>query len=172
MFQVRALPVSLFAHLFGRSSEALARQGVVASVVGEGERLPCRVSLRDARPGERALLLNYEHQPADTPYRSRHAIFVIDGAEEMVLAPGDLPPVFGGRQLAVRAFDDAGCIVGGGLTAGEEAGVLIEHLFADPAAAYLHVHNAAYGCYAARVDRVEGSSGGQSSATSTRSAPR
>jgi hypothetical protein len=30
----------------------------------------------------------------------------------------------------------------------------IERLFADPRAAYLHLHYAAPGCYAARVDRV------------------
>jgi hypothetical protein len=26
--------------------------------------------------------------------------------------------------------------------------------FEDPAVAYLHAHNAAYGCYAARIDRA------------------
>ena len=30
----------------------------------------------------------------------------------------------------------------------------IERLFADPRAAYLHVHFAAPGCYAARVERA------------------
>jgi hypothetical protein len=28
------------------------------------------------------LLLNFEHQSAPTPYRSRHAIFVLEGAEK------------------------------------------------------------------------------------------
>ncbi|MFV3456565.1 DUF1203 domain-containing protein, partial [Mycobacterium tuberculosis] len=32
--------------------------------------------------GDAAILLNYEHQPADTPYRSRHAIFVREGAQQ------------------------------------------------------------------------------------------
>lgn len=154
MFQISPLPASQFAHLFGRSDEELAGLGVSVSVAGPGDRLPCRISLRDTVTGERALLLNYEHQPAPTPYRSRHAIFVIDGAEEARLAPGELPQVFAGRQIALRAYDRSGCIVGGGLTAGEEAGALIEELFANPEAAYLHAHNAAYGCYAARVDRA------------------
>jgi hypothetical protein len=30
---------------------------------------------------------------------------------------------------------------------------LIESMFADPAVAFLHVHNAKRGCFAARVDR-------------------
>jgi hypothetical protein len=33
-------------------------------------------------PGESVLLVNYEHQPAHSPFRSRHAIFVREGAEE------------------------------------------------------------------------------------------
>ena len=31
---------------------------------------------------------------------------------------------------------------------------LIDQMFANPAVAFLHVHNAKWGCYAARVDRV------------------
>ena len=30
------------------------------------------------------LLLNYVHQPADTPYKASHAIFVREGAERAV----------------------------------------------------------------------------------------
>ena len=154
MFQISPLPVSRFAHLFGKSDEELSQLGVTVSVAKPGDRMPCRVSLRDAISGERALLLNYEHQPADTPYRSRHAIFVIDGTQEAQLAPGKLPAVFASRQLAVRAFSEAGCIVAGALTTGEDTASAINKLFDNPKAACLHVHNAAYGCYAARVDRT------------------
>jgi hypothetical protein len=37
---------------------------------------------------------------------------------------------------------------------GRELEAAIDRLFADPRAAYLHVHFAAPGCYAARVDRA------------------
>ncbi len=113
MFQVSPLPSEMFSHLFELSDEELDARGVVALRTAEGDRFPCRVSLRDARPGERALLLNFEHHSADTPYRSRYAIFVIEGAEEARLAPGELPHVFYGRPLAVRAFSARGNAAGG-----------------------------------------------------------
>jgi len=37
---------------------------------------------------------------------------------------------------------------------GREVGPAFERLLALPRAAYLHVHNAGRGCYAARVDRA------------------
>jgi hypothetical protein len=58
------------------------------------------------------------------------------------------------RQLAVRSFDPNGMIVSWELVDGGKLEGAIERLFADPKAAYLHVHYAAPGCYAARVDRA------------------
>ena len=45
-------------------------------------------------------------------------------------------------------------MVGNELIAGREVETAIEKLFADPRAAYLHLHYAAPGCYAALVDRA------------------
>ena len=53
MFQVSPLPVETFSHLFGLSDEQLDTRRIVVRRAGEGDRFPCRVSLRDARPGER-----------------------------------------------------------------------------------------------------------------------
>jgi len=154
MFQVSPLPAQTFAHLFGLPDDELDSRGVVARQAGQGDRFPCRVSLRDARPGERALLLNYEHQSADTPYRSRYAIFVIEGAEEARLAPGELPQVFQRRPIALRAFSEAGMLLEAAMGMGEEIAPAIASLFANPAVSYLHAHNAMRGCYAARIDRA------------------
>ena len=154
MFQVSPLPAQNFSHLFGLSDDELDARGIVVRRAGEGDRFPCRVSLRDARPGERALLLNYEHQDADTPYRSRYAIFVIEGAEQASLAADELPPVFNGRPLAVRAFSDAGMLLKADMALGAAVKLVIERLLEDPEVAYLHVHNAMHGCYSARVDRA------------------
>ena len=101
------------------------------------------------------LLLNFEHQPAATPYRSSHAIFVEDGAEEA--HPGGRRGARGaraGRTLSVRAFDQAGQMLDGVVVKGREAAPVFERLLAIPGTAYLHVHNAGRGCYAARVERV------------------
>jgi hypothetical protein len=58
------------------------------------------------------------------------------------------------RTLAVRAFDANAMMVGWELVDGRELEAAIERLFAEPRAAYLHIHFAAPGCYAARVERA------------------
>jgi hypothetical protein len=58
------------------------------------------------------------------------------------------------RMLAVRAFDAKSMMLGWELIQGRELEAAIERLFANPAAAYLHVHFAAPGCYAAQVRRA------------------
>lgn len=143
-----------FRHLYGLTDADLAAQGVVRMVADARPGYPCRVTLEDAKPGDAVLLVNYEHLPVDTPYRSRHAIFVADGAEQAARYEGAIPEQLRIRLLSVRAFDadgmmiDAEVLEGSGLEAG------IKRLFADPRAAYLHVHNARRGCFAARVDRA------------------
>ena len=57
------------------------------------------------------------------------------------------------RTLAVRAFDANGMMVGWELVEGRDPEAAIERLNGDPRAAYLHVHYAAPGCYAAREER-------------------
>src|SRR5262249_5468002 len=91
MFQISALPSDRFSHLYGLSEDALSALGVVVLTADSKPGFPCRVSLQDAEPGTRMLLLNYEHQDAATPYRSRHAIFVADGAKEAEPAPNEVP---------------------------------------------------------------------------------
>jgi Protein of unknown function (DUF1203) len=153
-FRVVGLPSSLFRSLYRLPEKELAEQGVEVRVADAPTGFPCRVSLRDAPVGSRMLLLNFEHQPANTPYRSRHAIFVQDGAEEVRPGVNEVPEVLASRTLSVRAFDDAGQMVDAAVVNGREAGPAFERLLAVPGAAYLHVHNAGRGCYAARVERA------------------
>lgn len=153
-FIVSALPVAEFKPLFALSDAELAARGVLRRTV-DGPGAPCRVTLVDAPLGESVLLMNYEHQPADTPFRSRHAIFVREVAEDTVFAPGELPPAFVARQfLSLRAFDSSGMMVDADIVATGELDSAIQRLLADPGVAYLHAHYAGAGCYAARIDRA------------------
>lgn len=153
-FVVAPLPLAPFKPLFALSDAELAAQGVVRRTV-DGPGAPCRVTLRDAEPGETVLLLNYEHQPADTPFRSRHAIFVREDAADTAFAPGEIPPAFSARAfLSLRAFDDAGMMIDADLTPTPELTEAIPRLLANPQVAYLHAHYAGAGCYAARIDRA------------------
>jgi hypothetical protein len=152
-FRVIGLEPEPFAPLFGMDEAALAARGVRRVRVEAKPGAPCRISLEDAEPGEAVLLLNYEHQPADTPYRSRHAIFVREGVAQARPAPGVTPEALRLRPLSVRAFDADHLMTDADLVDGAEAGALFERLLGDPQVAYLHAHYARRGCFAARVER-------------------
>src|SRR6266536_5185438 len=114
---------------------------------------PCRVSLTDSRPGDELMLVNYEHHPVASPYRMRFAIYVRKG-EETYDRVGEVPEQLRIRTLAVRAFDADAMMVGWELVDGRDLEAAIERRLADARAAYLHVHFAAAGCYAAKVERA------------------
>ena len=59
------------------------------------------------------------------------------------------------RLLSVRAFDGDGMMIDADVVEGTGLEPLIERMFADGRVAYLHVHNARRGCFAARVDRPD-----------------
>ena len=106
MFQINPLPEGAFTHLYGLPEDELARQNVQVHV-SDGS-APCRVSLTDLAEGARVLLLNFEHQPGESPYRSRHAIYVGDGALEgryFGVTAQATPGVGIGANVLVGGFD-------------------------------------------------------------------
>lgn len=153
-FQITGLPLSQFSSLFSMSAEELTRQGAIRVTADERPGFPCRVSLQDAEIGEQLILLNYEHLPVATPYRSRHAIYVRESATEAQLAVDEVPQQMRSRLLSLRAFNADGMMKAAEVAPGTAIENLIEQMFANPAIAFLHVHNAKWGCYAARVDRA------------------
>jgi hypothetical protein len=153
-FRITGLPADRFANLFALSDAELAERGAVRRIAdARTPGYPCRISLTDSRPGDELLLVNYEHHPVDSPYRMRFAIYVRRG-EETYDKVNEVPEQLRMRKLAVRAFDGSAMMVGWDLIDGSELEAAIERLFAEPRTAYLHVHYAAPGCYAARVDRA------------------
>jgi hypothetical protein len=153
-FRITGLPAEDFAPLFGLSDPELAARGAVRRVAEQRTPgTPCRISLTDAQVGEELLLVNYEHHPVDSPYRMRFAVFVRKD-EERYDAVDQVPEQLRLRILAVRSFDKAAMMVDRELVDGRELEGAIARLFADPRAAYLHVHFAVPGCYAARVERA------------------
>jgi len=152
-FGISGLSAAPFVSLYGRDDAELAALGVRPYVADARPGFPCRITLEDAAPGERVLLLNYLHQPADSPYRSAHAIFVREGATHSARFVDTVPPALRTRMLSVRAFDAAGMLTDADLVDGAQLETLIDRLFADDRAVHLHVHYAKRGCYAARIDR-------------------
>ncbi len=152
-FRITGLSPEPFRHLFGLSNAALARQGVARMRVDKNPGFPDRVEMRDAEPGETVLLLNHMCQPAETPYRATHAIFVREGASHTYDAVNEVPEVMRIRLLSLRAYDDRGMMLDADVVEGINIEPLIARLFADPAVAVIHVHNAKRGCYSGRIDR-------------------
>jgi hypothetical protein len=151
-FRIRGLPAEHFAALFALSDDALRQHGAVRQIA-DREGYPCRISLTDAAPGDELILVNYEHHAVDSPYRMRFAIYVRKG-EATFDQIDTVPEQLRTRTLAVRGFDGDGMMTGRELVEGVSLEDAIEHQFADPRAAYLHIHFAAAGCYAARVERA------------------
>ena len=152
-FQITALNIDQFSHLFDQDTDELAKQGIQRMVVNSNPGFPCRVSLQDAEIGEKVLLMNYEHQPVPTPFRSSHAIFVREGASQAKPNRNEIPGMFRHRFLSVRAFDKSGMMIDADVVDGEQLETLIERMLEDESADYLHIHNARLGCYAALVER-------------------
>jgi hypothetical protein len=152
-YVIAGLDPEPFRRLYGLSDQALAAEHVVRMTADGKPGFPCRVTLEDAEPGEALLLLNYEHLPDAGPYRARHAIFVREGAETPARYADAIPEQLATRLLSVRAFDRDAMMTDADVVDGSVLAPLIETMFADPAVAYLHIHNAKHGCFAARVDR-------------------
>jgi hypothetical protein len=151
-FRISGLPAEPFQHLFALDDEALKRHGAVRRTA-EDSGYPCRISLTDAKAGDEVILVNYEHQDADTPYRSRHAIYVRTG-EQRCEAIDQVPEQLRKRLLSARAFDARGMMLDADVTEGRALEEVLERLFALAGVAYIHLHYARPGCYAARVDRI------------------
>jgi hypothetical protein len=153
-FRIQGLPAEEFTPLFSMSDAELEKHGAVRRIADARERgYPCRVSLTDSKPGDELILVNYEHHAVASPYRMRFAVYVRPG-EEQFDAVDKIPDYLRGRTLAVRAFDGNGMMVGWELAEGDALEGAIEKLFTEPRAAYLHIHFAAPGCYAARIERA------------------
>lgn len=153
-FRITGLSPEFFGHLFGLPDELLARHGAKRCFADRKPGYPDRIEVRDAEPGERLLLLNYMHQPAATPYRASHAIFVREHAARRYDRIDEIPEALRLRLISLRAFDEGDEMIEGAVLDGARLEEGIEAMFADPAARYLHAHYASRGCYAARVDRA------------------
>jgi hypothetical protein len=153
-FTITGLPVEAFQPFFGLSEDELAKRNIVRVTVPESGFYPCRVLLEDARPGETMLLLNHEYQPIPSPYRGRHAIFVNEAARAPRTCVDEVPDVLGTRKLmSLRAFDGAGMMIEAEVIAGSEVRAAIVRLLGNRQTEYVHAHNVARGCFAARIDR-------------------
>ncbi len=153
-FRITGLSPEPFRRLFGLPEDELAQQGVKRYVADKTPGFPCRVEMRDAEPGESLLLLNHVCQPADTPYRASHAIFVREGAADAYDRVDEVPAVMRARLLSLRAYDTDGMMLDADVVEGAAVEPLIARLLANSDVSYIHAHYAKRGCYSGRIDRA------------------
>ena len=153
-FRMTGLSPEPFLPLYGLSDAQLAEHGARRYRVDRVPGFPDRVEMRDAAIGETVLLINHTHQSADTPYRASHAIFVREGAERAYDEVDVVAPALRPRLLSLRAFDASHLMIDADVVEGVDVEALIERLFANPEAAYVHAHYAKRGCYAGRIERA------------------
>ena len=149
-FQIKALEPKQFA----ATPEESATVRCLEATTNPG--FPCRVSLEDAKLGERVLALHYLHHDVDSPYRASGPIFVralaLQGKGRS-LQRDEVPDFLRHRQLSIRGFDAKTMMVYA--IAGSGAGLekLIAAAFDNSEVDYLHIHNAAPGCFMCKVER-------------------
>ncbi|MHA4835105.1 DUF1203 domain-containing protein [Sphingopyxis sp. MSC1_008] len=151
-YSIQGLSPEPFAPLFALDDAGLAAINARRVTATADRGFPCRVSLEDAKAGEALILLHHTSHDVETPYRSAYAIYVRPGVEAATYRD-ELPPVFEGRALALRAFAADGMLQTARLVGPGEADGAIRDLFEDDAITYIDAHNAAYGCFAARIER-------------------
>ncbi|MEO6898245.1 MAG: DUF1203 domain-containing protein [Caldimonas sp.] len=153
-FRLVGLSPDRFIPLYALSTDALDALGARRVTATSTPGFPCRIGLVDAEPGDELLLLPFEHQPENSPYRASGPIYVRIGAEQRTLAAGEIPAYVRRRQISLRAYDAGHMIVGAEVCAGDDVGAEIERQFADPRVSYIHLHNAKRGCFSCLVERA------------------
>ncbi len=153
-FQIVGLPVDAFSPLFSLTDRELGELNVRRMVATEKPGFPCRVSLADAEIGEELLLLPYEHQPAQSPFRASGPIFVRQTARQHALAVDEITDYVRLRLLSVRAYDSAHLMVDAAVCQGADVAASILRMFDNLQVAYIHLHNANRGCFSCRVNRA------------------
>jgi hypothetical protein len=154
MFRIVGLDPTAFEPLFALPDAELAARGMRRVHADADLGFPCRTSLADAAAGEELLLLPWRHHDVASPYRASGPIYVRRGARAAQLAPGEVPAYVTRRLMSLRAYDREGFMRDAEVVDGAQVAASLEGLLADPAVAYVHLHNARPGCYSCAALRA------------------
>ncbi|WP_395651158.1 DUF1203 domain-containing protein [Brevundimonas sp.] len=153
-YRIEPLPLAPFAPLFTLSDAELAEASARRWTDDLGGRAPCRVSLQDAEPGDRLILVNHAHLADPTsPYRASGPIFVREAATETPPEIDTVPEMIRRRPLSIRIYDAANLMIEGEAIPGADLDERLRHWFTHPKTHQVHVHFAPRGCYLARAIR-------------------
>ena len=152
-YRVRGLDPQQFKPLFAMGVDGLRSARATRLTAGVEGKFPCRVSLRDAEPGDELALVHFTNHDVETPYRNAYAIYVREAATEAAEYIDELPPVLRARPIALRGYDAAGNLAQAAIALNDDVDQSVRALLDDPTIAYIDAHNAMHGCFAARIER-------------------
>ncbi|HEX8468147.1 MAG TPA: DUF1203 domain-containing protein [Allosphingosinicella sp.] len=152
-YKIQGLAREAYAALIGLDDDSLVYRHARRVTADSSHGFPCRVTLEDAEPGETLILFNHVSHDVPTPFRSVYAVYVREKAAAPACYVDATPPVFEGRTLGLRGFDCEGMLRGALLALPGEADSKIRALFDRPEIETIHAHNAAAGCFAAKIVR-------------------
>ncbi|WP_417621884.1 DUF1203 domain-containing protein [Parasphingorhabdus sp.] len=152
-YQITGLSPAIAKPFAGASEAQLSALGAIRITATSKPGFPCRISLEDANVGDELILFHHISHNVDSPYRSAYAIFARTGLSEAAQYTDIVPPVFQGRSLGMRAFGRDALLKTASLAAPGYADGAIRALFELDEVGYIDVHNAAHGCFVARVER-------------------
>ena len=153
-YVVHGLDLAQFSRLGGMHDDHLCSAAARRVVADAKPGFPCRVTLEDAEVGERLILLPFAHHEANSPYRASGPIFIRERAVKPARIVNELPEQLRIRLLSIRAYDANGDMVDAEVVEGVTADRVVRQQLERTDVAFLHVHFARRGCYAARIDRV------------------
>lgn len=154
-YRIHGLPLAPFQPLFDLSDAELEARGARRMVADTPHSAPCRVSLADADPGDRLILLNHRHLDAPaSPYRADGPIFVREAAIEAAPGPGDIPDMLSSRLLSARVYDADWMMTDADVVEGATLDARLRAWFNRPETVVVDLHTARRGCFMARAGRA------------------
>ncbi|MFA4894046.1 DUF1203 domain-containing protein [Brevundimonas sp.] len=154
-FRILPLPLSPFQPFLALDDAALETIGARRVVAETPHASPCRVSLTDAEPGERLILVSHRHlDDPSSPYRSEGPIFVREAAVKAALDPGVVPDMLSRRLLSVRVYDAGWMMTDADVIEGRDLAERLTDWFERPDSAMIHLHTARRGCFLAAAARA------------------
>lgn len=152
-YRIEGLAPEGFAELFALDDVTLAARNARRVVAESPHGYPCRVTLEDAGEGETLILLNHVSHDVPTPFRTAYAIYVREDATVPAVYEDEVPELLAKRTLSLRGFNAEGMLKGALIALPGEADSRIRELLERPEISSVHAHNAAYGCFLAKIER-------------------
>jgi len=153
-FQFEALDKKAFDFFMKLNDEELESHQAKWMNVDEAPGYPCRVSLEDAKIGERVLFLPYWHHDVKSAYRAMGTVLIRENANTTKLQINEVPQMLLHRVLSIRAYDTDNMMVDHDIAEGSELAFTLKKHFQNTRVEYIHLHYASPGCFCSAVIRA------------------